>query len=204
MAIILVPFLFYTNSFLIKRRKKEIGLYSILGLEKKHIAIMMFLETFFIYMISMMIGLITAVVFAKLSFLILLNASGLPIDITFTMPVNSFLLTCAFFGLVSFLNLVTNLFQVTRANPSDLLREPQKGEKEPKHIWILALFGILFLGGGYYIAVVSEINSMIFVNFFLAVLLVVIGTYFLFTSGSIVLLKGLRKNKKFYYKKSNY
>ncbi|MCQ4935258.1 ABC transporter permease [Anaerotignum propionicum] len=204
LGFILIPFLFYTNSFLIKRRKKEIGLYSILGLEKKHIAIMMFLETFFIYMISMIIGLITAVVFAKLSFLILLNASGLPIDITFTMPVESFLLTFAFFGVVSFLNLGTNLFQVTRANPSDLLRDPQKGEKEPKHIWILALLGIVFLGSGYYIAVVSEINSMIFVNFFLAVLLVVIGTYFLFTSGSIVLLRTLRKNKKFYYKKSNY
>lgn len=204
LAIILVPFLFYTNSFLIKRRKKEIGLYSILGLEKKHIGIMMFMETFFIYIIAMVIGLITAVVFAKLCFLILLNVSGLPVDITFTMPISSFASTLVFFGVVSFLNLGTNLFQVTRVNPSDLLKEPQKGEKEPKHLWILALLGILFLGGGYYIAVAAEVNSEIFVAFFLAVLMVVTGTYFLFTSGSIVLLRVLRKNKKFYYKKSNY
>lgn len=204
LGIILVPFLFYTNSFLIKRRKKEIGLYSILGLEKKHIGIMMFMETFFIYVIAMAIGLITAVVFAKLSFLILLNASGLPVDIAFTMPIDSFTVTLVFFGIVSFLNLGTNLFQVTRANPCDLLREPQKGEKEPKHLWIPALLGVLFLGGGYYIAIVSEVNSAIFVAFFLAVLMVVIGTYFLFTSGSIVFLRTLRKNKKFYYKKSNY
>ncbi|WP_124067739.1 ABC transporter permease [Clostridium sp. E02] len=204
LGIILVPFLFYTNSFLIKRRKKEIGLYSILGLEKKHIGIMMFMETLFIYMIAMAIGLITAVVFAKLSFLILLNTSGLPVDIKFTMPMLSFKLTFVFFGAVSFLNLGTNLFQVTRANPSDLLRETQKGEKEPKHLWIPTLLGILILGGGYYIAVVSEVNSSIFLAFFMAVLMVVIGTYFLFTSGSIVLLRVLRKNKKFYYKKSNY
>ena len=204
LGIILVPFLFYTNSFLIKRRKKEIGLYSILGLEKKHISIMMLLETLFIYLIAMAIGLLTAVVFAKLSFLILLNISGLPVDIKFTIPMHSYKLTFAFFGMVSFLNLGMNLFQVTRANPSDLLRETQKGEKEPKHLWISALLGILILGGAYYIAAVSKLNSTIFLAFFMAVLMVVMGTYFLFTSGSIVLLKALRKNKKFYYKKSNY
>lgn len=204
LGIILVPFLFYTNSFLIKRRKKEIGLYSILGLEKKHIAIMMFMETLFIYIIAVAIGLTTAVVFAKLAFLILLNASGLPVDIVFTMPLNSFKVTLLFFGGISCLNLGTNLFQVTRANPSDLLREPKKGEKEPKHLWIPTMMGILFLGGGYWIAFISKVDGMIFTNFFLAVFMVVVGTYFLFTAGSIALLRTLRKNKKFYYKKSNY
>jgi len=204
LGIILVPFLFYTNSFLIKRRKREIGLYSILGLEKKHIGIMMFMETLFIYIIAMTIGLITAVVFAKLAFLILLNVSGLPADIKFTMPVDSFKTTFLFFGAVSFLNLGTNLFQVTMANPSELLRGSKKGEKEPKHLWIPTLLGVLFLGGGYCIAVTSKVNSMIFVAFFLAVFMVIVGTYFLFTSGSIALLRFLKKNKNFYYKKSNY
>ncbi len=204
LGIILVPFLFYTNSFLIKRRKKEIGLFSILGLEKKHIGIMMFMETFFIYIISMTIGLVTAVVFAKLAFLILLNACGLPVDTTFSMTLGSFLSTFLFFGAVSLLNLLTNLFQVTTANPSDLLSGPKKGEKEPKHLWIPTLLGVLFLGGGYYIALISKVDSMIFVTFFLAVFMVVVGTYFLFTSGSIALLRALRKNKNFYYNQSNY
>lgn len=204
LGIILVPFLFYTNSFLIKRRKNEIGLYSILGLEKKHIAFMMFMETILIYIIAMAIGLITAVVFAKLAFLILLNASGLPVDVEFTMPLNSFIVTLLFFGGISLLNLGTNLYQVTRANPSDLLREPKKGEKQPKSLWISTMLGILFLGGGYWIAFVSKVDGMIFLNFFLAVFMVIIGTYFLFTSGSIALLRTLRSNKKFYYKKANY
>lgn len=204
LGIILVPFLFYTNSFLIKRRKKEIGLFSILGLEKKHIGVMMFMETLFIYMISMIIGIVTAVVFAKLTFLILLNACGLPVDTKFSMTFGSFLSTFVFFGAVSLLNLATNLFQVTTANPSELLSGPKKGEKEPKHLWVPTLLGVLFLGGGYYIALISKVDSMIFVNFFLAVFMVVVGTYFLFTSGSIALLRALKKNKKFYYNQSNY
>ena len=204
LGIILAPFLFYTNSFLIKRRKKEIGLFSILGLEKKHISIMMFMETFFIYIISMTIGLVTAVVFAKLAFLILLNACGLPVDTRFSMTLGSFLSTFLFFGAVSLFNLVTNLFQITTANPSDLISGPKKGEKEPKHLWFPTLLGVLFLGGGYYISLISKVDSMIFVTFFLAVFMVIVGTYLLFTSGSIALLRALRKNKKFYYNQSNY
>lgn len=204
LGIILVPFLFYTNSFLMKRRKKEIGLFSILGLEKKHIGIMMLIETLFIYIISMIIGLITAVVFAKLAFLILLNVSGLPIDTTFSMTYGSFLSTFIFFGIVSFLNLVTNLFQVSTANPSELLSGSKKGEKEPKHLLIPTLLGVFFLGGGYYIALISKVNSMIFLTFFLAVFMVIVGTYFLFTSGSITFLRALKRNKKFYYNQNNY
>ena len=105
---------------------------------------------------------------------------------------------------MSLLNLITILFQVTTANPSELLSGPKKGEKEPKHLWLPTLLGVLFLGGGYYIALISKVDSMIFVTFFLAVFMVVIGTYFLFTSGSIALLRALRKNKKFYYNQSNY
>lgn len=204
LGIILVPFLFYTNSFLIKRRKNEIGLYSILGLEKKHIGFMMLVETICIYLISMVIGLLTAVVFSKLAFLILLNASGLPVNVEFTMPIISFITAFIFFGAVSILNLFTNLFQVTMVNPSELLKGSKKGEKEPKHLWIPTILGLVFLGGGYRLALISKINGNIFTNFFLAVLMVIIGTYFLFTAGSIALLQGLRKNKKFYYKKSNY
>lgn len=204
LGLILIPFLFYTNSFLIKRRKKELGLYSILGLEKKHISVMMLIETLLIYAISLTLGIVTAIVFSKLVFLILLNISGLPTDTEFTITAASFKATMVFFGIVSILNVLTNLFQVTRANATELLQSPKQGEKEPKHLWLYTLLGILFLGGAYVLAAISKLNGMIFLYFFLAVLFVVIGTYYLFTSGSIALLKILKRNKRFYYKKENY
>ncbi|MBN7772123.1 FtsX-like permease family protein [Clostridium aminobutyricum] len=204
LGLILAPFLFYTNSFLIKRRKKELGLYSILGLEKKHISMMLLIETLLIYALSLLLGIVTAIIFSKLVFLILLNVSGLPIDTEFTVSMSSFKATMIFFGIVSLLNVLTNLFQVTRANPAELLRSPKQGEKEPKHLWIFSILGVLFLGSGYAIAAVAKLNGMIFLFFFLAVLFVVIGTYYLFTAGSIVFLRILKRNKKFYYKKENY
>lgn len=204
LGLILIPFLFYTNSFLIKRRKKELGLYSILGLEKKHISVMMLFETLLIYVISLTLGIVTAIVFSKLVFLILLNISGLPTDTSFTITIASFKATMVFFGIVSLLNVLTNLFQVTRANATELLQSPKKGEKEPKHLWLYTLLGIIFLGSAYVLAGVSKLDGNIFLYFFLAILFVVIGTYYIFTSGSIALLKILKRNKRFYYKKENY
>ena len=204
LGLILLPFLFYTNSFLVKKRKKEFGLYHILGLGKKQTGVMMFVETGIIYAASMVIGSLTALVFGKLLFLTLLRVSGLPVTTTFTMDVKSFLSTFILFGIISLLNLITNLWQIGRANPSELLGDPKKGEKEPKHLIIFSLAGIILLGGGYYTALTAQMNSYIFTNFFLAVFLVIAGTYFLFTAGSISFLKLLKRNKKFYYKKENY
>jgi putative ABC transport system permease protein len=192
LGLILAPFLFYTNSFLIKRRKRELGLYSILGLEKKHIGIMMLIETLLIYVISLIVGLVTAVVFSKFVFLILLNVSGLPTDTHFTITMASFKTTMIFFGIVSLLNLFTNLFQVTKANPVELLRSSKQGEKESKHIGLFTILGIFFLGGGYTIATIAKLNGMIFLYFFLAVLFVVIGTYYLYTAGSIAFLRMIK------------
>lgn len=204
LGIILVPFLFYTNSFLIKRRKKELGLYSILGMEKYHIGIMMFYETIIIYLVAVVIGVIFGMVFSKMIFLLLLNMTKLPVDISFPFQIKALKGTIIFFAFVYFLNLITNLLQVGKANPTELLQGGKKGEKELKHLWIPAIIGVAALGMGYKTAITAQIDEMIFLNFFVAVFLVIIGTYFIFTSGSIVLFKVLKKQKHFYYKPKNF
>ncbi len=204
LGIILIPFLFYTNSFLIKKRKKEIGLYNILGLEKKHIGTMMFVESAITYLAAVAAGIICGVVLSKLLFLLLLRMTGLPIDVEFTFSLSAFGETAMFFLGVYALNFLSNLIQVGRARPSELLSGVKRGEKEPKLLWVWAAVGIAALGAGYWKAVSSEADSMIFINFLSAVFLVVVGTYFLFTSGSIAYLKLLKKKKGFYYRPSNF
>ena len=204
LGIILIPFLFYTNSSLIKRRKKEIGLYNILGLEKKHIGMMMFVESAITYGVAVAAGVISGTVLSKLLFLLLLRMTGLPVDVEFTFSFSAVLETAIFFFWVYVINFFADLIQIGRARPSDLLAGGKKGEKEPKLLWLWALLGAVVLGEGYWLAVKSEVDSMIFINFFLAVFLVVGGTYFLFTSGSVACLKLLKKSKGFYYKPSNF
>jgi len=205
LGIIIAPFLFYTNNILMKRRKKEFGLYSILGLEKKHIGMMMGFETVIIYMMSLCAGWIMAIVFSKLSFAILLRISGLPITIDYTVTVATFVMTIVYFGILSGANLLVNLLQVSMANPVELLYSSSKGEKAVKKLWVTTCLGILFLGCGYTIALISKLeDGLIFYSFFLAVFLVVVGTYYMFTSGSISFLQRMRKRVKVYYRKENY
>lgn len=204
LGMILIPFLFYTNSFLIKRRKKEIGLYNLLGLEKKHIGIMMFTESAITYMIAVAAGIVGGTVFSKFLFLLLLRMTGLPVDVKFTFSFLAFGETAVFFLGVYAFCFLSNLIQVGRARPSELLAGGKKGEKEPGFLWLWAFIGFSALGTGYWIAVSSEADSMIFIHFFLAIFLVVAGTYFLFTSGSVAYLKLLKKRKGFYYKPSNF
>lgn len=204
LGFILLPFLYYTNSFLIKRRKKEIGLYSILGLEKNHIGMIMLVEAVVSYGIVLAGGILGGTVLSKLLFLFLLRMTGLPIDVKFTFHSAAFAETAVFFFWVYTVNLVSNLVQVGRAKPIELLSGGKKGEKEPRFLWIYAAFGAAVLAGGYYIAVTSQIDSMIFINFFLAVFLVVAGTYFLFTSGSVAFLKLMKKRKQIYYRAENF
>lgn len=204
LGFILLPFLYYTNSFLIKRRKKEIGLYSILGLEKNHIGMIMLVEAVFSYGVVLAGGILGGTVLSKLLFLFLLRMTGLPIDVKFTFHSAAFAETAVFFFWVYTVNLVSNLIQVGRAKPIELLSGGKRGEKEPRFLWIYAAFGAAVLAGGYYIAVTSQIDSMIFINFFLAVFLVVAGTYFLFTSGSVAFLKLMKKRKQIYYRAENF
>lgn len=204
LGIILLPFLFYTNSFLIKRRKKEIGLYSILGLEKKHIGSMLAAEAVLSYIIVVAVGILCGTVLSKLLFLLLLRMTGLPIDVTFVFYPAAFAETAVFFLAVYAVNLISNLIQVGKSRPTELLSGGKRGEKEPKFLWFYTLLGLVILGWGYWISITSVIDSMIFTNFFLAIFLVVTGTYFLFTSGSVAFLKLLKKNKKVYYQPTNF
>lgn len=204
LMIILVPFLYYTNSFLIKRRKSELGLYSVLGMEKKHMGGMLFLESLLMYGVVVVLSTLLGVLFGKLIFLILLNVTGMPVDCEFRFSVQSVLYSMLYYGVICLINLFMNLVQVGKASPVELLSGSSKGEKEPKHLWVGTVIGLLLTGGGYYLAIIAKVDMWIYTNFFFAVLLVVVGTHFLFTSTSITFLKFLKRNRRFYYKRDNF
>ncbi|WP_017416533.1 ABC transporter permease [Clostridium tunisiense] len=199
-----VVFLFYTNSFLIKRRKKELGLYNILGMEKKHIAKVLFWENFFVALITMALGLILGIALSKLMFLVLLKILNFKVPMGFFISNQSLFKTAVLFGVTFILILMNNLRQIHLSNPVELLKGGQVGEKEPKTKWVLTLIGLISLGTGYYIALTTESPLAALSSFFMAVILVMVGTWALFTAGSIALLKALRKNKKFYYKTNHF
>jgi len=203
-ALFSIIFLFYTNSFLIKRRKKEFGLFNILGMEKRHIARIIFLETFFIYLISIVAGILFGIIFSKLTILLLFKILSFKVTFGFEIPKAALIFTFILFTGIFTFNLLYNLFQVYCSKPIELLTGGRVGEKEPKTKWLLAIIGLISLGIGYYLALTTE-SPLIAVNiFFLAVLLVIIGTYCLFTAGSIAALKMMRRNKAYYYKPSHF
>lgn len=199
-----VIFLFYTNSFLIRRRKKEIGLYNILGMEKKHIARMLLWETFFTFIISIVLGIVGGILLSKLIFLILLKLLHFSVPFVFSVSISSMIATLCLTVGIFILTLLFNLFQIHLAKPIELLQGGNKGEKEPKTKWIMTIIGVLCLGSGYYIAITVQSPIKAMALFFIAVILVIIGTHALFAAGSITILKLLRKNKKFYYKSKNF
>lgn len=197
-------FLFYTNSFLIKRRKKELGLYSILGMEKKHVIRVLSIETIYTSLFSIGAGLIIGVILSKVLFLVLLNLLSFDVTIVFEISWEAIKHALFLFFAIFFVTLLSNLWQVKISNPIELLHGEKQGEKEPKTKWVLSLIGFLSLGIGYYIAITVESPLDALTVFFVAVILVIIGTFALFTAGSIAVLKLLRKNKKFYYKTNNF
>ncbi|MCD8088800.1 MAG: ABC transporter permease [Oscillospiraceae bacterium] len=195
-----VIFLFYTNSFLMKRRKKEFGLYNVLGMEKRHLCRVIFLETLYIALISLGLGLLAGMALGKLMFLLLTRALGGEATLGFHLSGEAIVSTLGLFAVIFFLILLNSLRQVRKTAPIELLKAESYGEREPKAKWLLALLGALCLGAGYAISQVVDdpIGAMFW--FFVAVVLVIIGTYLLFTAGSIALLKLLQKNKRYYYK----
>ncbi len=198
-AIFSVIFLFYTNSFLIKRRKKEIGVYNILGMGKQHIARMLTVETMVTAIVSIGMGVILGIIFSRLMFLVLLKILNYDIGMDFEVSLPTFIYTIIFFLVIFIMTLVYNLFQIQLSNPVELLHGGSQGEKEPKTKWIMTILGVVLLGIGYFIAIREENPLAAIQAFFVAVVCVILGTYALFTSGSIAFLKGLRKNKRFYY-----
>lgn len=203
-AIFTVIFLFYTNSFLMKRRKKEFGLFNILGMEKRHIGRMMFWEIIMVAFVSIGGGIVVGTVLNKLVVLALMRLLQFDVPFGFHISGGAMASVAILFAGIFIATLVYNLFQVQKASPIELLRSSSQGEREPRTRWLLALIGVLALGAGYAIAIVVESPIDVLMMFFLAVLLVILGTYCLFTAGSIVVLKLLRRNKNYYYKTSHF
>lgn len=199
-----IIFLIYSNSFLMKRRQKEIGLYNILGLERNHLGIVMFLETIITSIGSLAGGIAAGIIGSKLALLLLLKLLHIPSVLGFYISVKG-IFTCLFmFGIVFLMILFLNLAKIHLSRPVELLRGNNTGEKEPAAKWLMALIGFICLGAGYYLAVTTESPIKAITIFLLAVILVMARTYLLFTAGSIVILKFLRRRKSFYYRTGNF
>lgn len=193
-------FLFYTNSFLMKRRKKEFGLLNILGLEKKHLIRLLFLETLYVGLFSVILGILLGIVLDKAMFLLITKLLGVPVTLGFFVSGKVIGITAGVFCGIFVLIFLKSVPMLQFSNPIELLRGGNMGEREPKVKWFLALLGAGLLAAGYYMSLTVENPVAAVPVIFVAVVLVIIATYLLFTAGSIALLKLLKKNRKFYYK----
>lgn len=197
-------FLFYTNSFLIRRRKKEFGLYNILGMGKRNLARILFWESLMIAVIALSCGLAAGITFSKFAELGMVNL--LQADVTFSLTLESkaIIWTLELFAVIFALILLNTLHQIRLTNPIALLHSENAGEKPPKANWLVALVGAVILGAAYYLAVTIEDPVSALVWFFAAVIMVIIGTYLLFIAGSVVICKILQKKKNYYYKTNHF
>lgn len=203
-AVFAVLFLFYTNSFLIRRRYKEFGLFNILGMDKRSISRIIFWESLIVSAFGLIGGMGLGIVFSKLAELGLLNAIHGEIDYRFTIPTEAIAYTLIIFGIIFLLLTVKSLWQVRRCKPLELLRSENRGEKPPRANWVFAVLGVLILGAAYYLAVSIKTPLTAILLFFVAVIMVIIATYLLFMSGSVALCKVLQKNKRYYYQKQHF
>lgn len=203
-AIFSCIFLFYTNSFLIKRRKKEFGLYNILGMDKHNLSKILFWETLIITFISLFVGLAAGIAFSKLAELIFLRL--LKCDVTFNLSIcpQGLGLCAAVFTVINILLFFNSLRQVQFSSAISLVKSEQTGEKPPKGNWILGILGVLILGGAYYLALSIKEPLQAMFLFFVAVIMVIIGTYLIMISGSVLFCRLLQKNKKYYYKSNHF
>lgn len=204
LSILSVVLMFYTNSFLMKQRKREFGLYNILGMEKKHVGKVLFHESFISTIFSVIGGIGLGILFYKLCSLLIckLLQADIIIGFYFITPL-SIIPSAAFFVLIDLVTFLINRISIARMKPVDLLASKSVGEKEPKTKWVLLVLGIITLGAGYYIALTTKSPLEALLLFLLAVILVIIGTYFLFVAGSTFVLRALKKNKKYYYNKKH-
>ncbi|MDE5855267.1 MAG: ABC transporter permease [Ruminococcus sp.] len=203
-AIFSCIFLFYTNSFLTKNRKKEFGLFNILGMEKRHISKVIGYESIYVAIISFAGGLLTGILLDKLMYMVILKILKAEIPLGFYISKDSIISTLILFGILFFLIFLNSLRLIHLSKPIELLKGGNTGEKEPKAKWLLALLGVICLGTGYYIALTVKNPVKALTLFFVAVILVILGTYLIFTAGSIALLKILKKNKRYYYKTNHF
>ncbi len=203
-ALFAAVLLLYANSFVMKRRRRELGLYNILGLEKRHIAHLMVWETIYCAAAAILGGLAAGVLLSKLVLLLLLQVSRLPVQYGFEISLPGMANTAALFGILFLLTLVWNLAGLLRSRPVELLHSASAGEREPRTKRLLVVLGAVTLGAGYATALTVADPFTALAYFFLAVVLVMIGTYCLFTAGSIALLKRLRNSPRYYYQPKHF
>lgn len=197
-------FLFYTNSFLIKQRYREFGLYNILGMDKKNIRKVMVWETFFVAVFAIGCGLIIGMIFSKGAELVLLNLLNMEVDYKLSIGSDSFRRTPIVFGGIYLLLHMNSLLKVKKLKPLELMQSVKVGERIPKRNWIYGILGVIFLGIAYYLAVNITEPLAALASFFVAVIMVIIGTYLVFMSGSVVFCKLLQKNSNYYYKPNHF
>lgn len=197
-------FLFYTNSFLIKRRKKEFGLYNILGLGKRQIAKILVRETIFVYLIAEILGLGVGVLFSKLAEMLAMKMLRGNVNFEFYVDPLSIIIALILFAAIFGIILINSLRQLFFSRPIELLHSENTGEKPPRTNIPGAIIGFLLLGFAYYMALRIKDPGMAMGLFFIAVILVIIATYLLFIAGSVVLCRTLQKNKRYYYKTNHF
>ena len=194
-----VIFLFYTNSFLMRRRRKEFGLYNILGMGKFNIGRVLFWETVLTAAIALSVGLGLGIVLSKAAELSLMNMLHGDISYTISVSGKAIMTTLLCFLAIFALLMVNSLVKLSISSPISMLRSENVGEKKPKGNWLLGLIGLLFVGGAYYMALTIKNPLSALMWFFVAVIMVIVGTYMLFISGSVLMCNILKKNKKYYY-----
>ena len=203
-AVFALIFLFYTHSFLIRRREREFGLYNVLGMGKGSIARILLWETAITYGLTTGTGLLLGVVLYKLAELGMVRLLRVPVTYTLTVSVSSLLAAAALFAVIHTLILLNSLRQLHGVSAVALLRSESVGEKPPRAQWVLTAAGVVLLGGAYALAVSIKEPLAAFLWFFAAVIMVILATYLLFISGSVTLCRGLQRNKKYYYRPQHF
>ncbi len=197
-------FLFYTNSFLIRQRYREFGLYNILGIDKRKIGRIVLWESFFTAAITISIGIILGILFSKFAELALLNMIDSEILYDFSINKAAIIKTVVIFVVIYFILFLNALIKIHRSNPLELMKSSQVGEKPPKGNWLFAIIGAAALILAYYLSVTIKQPLSALEVFFVAVIMVVIATYILFMTGSVVFCRLLKKNKRYYYKPNHF
>lgn len=204
MALFSLIFVFYTHSFLFKRRKKEFGLYNVLGLAKKDICKIVFLDNIYVDIITIVLGLGVGILFSKFAELAYFKIVAKPYSIAFNLPTLSLLMTLICFLGIYFLILISSIISVYKNDTIAFLKADSSGEKAPKANFLLALVGLIILAFAYYLAITIDDPVQAMLTFFFAVIMVVVATYLLFIAGSVTLCKILAHNKKYYYKLNHF
>lgn len=203
-AIFAAIFLFYTNSFLIRRRKKEFGLYNILGMGKRNIGLIIFWESFIITIISLVLGLIVGVLFSKLAELGIVNLLQEKVIYTLSISFTAIYRTTIVFFIIFTLLFLNTLRQVKLSSAINLINSENVGEKAPKANWLLGVLGGIILAIAYYLSITTLSPMQAIPKFFIAVIMVIVATYLLFISGSVLFCRILQNNKKYYYKANHF